>query len=185
MRTKGNDRNTSNQTTDNPRPKYRGLTCTTHLSDCLKKLLIKTDENLKIDFKPLSTISRIVPTPNEKTLTQEQHGVIYKFKCNDCEGCYTGQTGQKLKNILKQHLNDHKKPKTNTTAAFYHAKNTGHTFNLNNTEVIATEKHLHKRLILESIHINMNKNKSINLKSDIDTLNPAYSSLIQITNKHK
>ena len=148
--------------------------------------MIKHDQDFRIGFKPQSTIKRILPTPYAKTPTLQQHGIIYQFNCNDCNGCYIGQTGQKLESRLKQHHNDHKSKKLrpNNTAAFYYTKNTGHTFDLDNTKIIGTEKHLQKRLILEPIFINKNKTTSINLKSDIDTLNPPYSNLIQTLNRN-
>lgn len=176
-----NNIKTSTNGDNNTISKYRGLTYTTHLSDNLRNLLVKYDSDLRIGFKPLSTINKLIPTPYTKTPTAQQHGIIYSFSCNNCDGQYIGQTGQKLINRIKQHQNDHKskKPRANNTAAFYHSQNTGHTFDFDNTKIITTEKHLQKRLILESININLNKSTSINLKSDIDTLNPSYSNLIQ------
>ena len=111
--------------------------------------------------------------------------IVYLFGCNDCDGQYIGQTRQKLGNRLKQHKSDQRSKtiKQNKTAAFQHTKNTGHTFDLDNTKVLTTENHLQKRLTLESININLYKRTSINLKSDIDTLNPAYTQLLQYLKK--
>ena len=87
--------NNSVSTENSIQPKYRGLTYTTHLSDCLRKLLIEHDKELQIGFKPLSTKNKIIPTPYTKTPTLQQHGIIYSLNCNNCDGGYIGQTGQK------------------------------------------------------------------------------------------
>lgn len=88
--------------------------------------------------------------------------------------------GQKLVN--RQHKSDHSstKPKVNSTAAYQHSAKTGHTFKYEETKILKTEKHLQKRLTLEAIYINQNSKTAINLKSDIDTLNPSYSKLLNI-----
>lgn len=160
---------------------YRSLTYTPHISECLAKLLTSHNKNLRIGYKPEKTIKKIIKSPYTQTTTMDKNNVVYKFKCNDCTGEYIGQTGQKLKNRIKQHKRDYKSKiaKSNSTAAFQHSRDTGHTFDFDNTEILKTEKNLQKRLLLEAININIHKNTSINLKSDIDNLNPSYSQLIK------
>lgn len=53
-----------------------------------------------------------------------------------------------------------------------------HTFDYDNTKILASERNLQKRLTLEAININKYRKTSINLKSDIDSLNPAYTQLL-------
>lgn len=160
---------------------YRSMVYAPQISEKLHQLLNRYDENLRIGYKPDKTIRRIIKSPYLPVQKMDKHNIIYKFKCNDCEGEYIGQTGQKLKNRIKQHKGDHKSKiiKTNNTAAFQHSKQTGHTFDFENTQILKTEKNLQKRLILEAVNININKKTSINLKSDIDNLNPTYSQLIK------
>lgn len=182
-----NIHSTDNKTNDNGTFKYRSITYTPHLTENISSLLNSYDTNIKIGFKPYSTVRKILKTPYPKLKTDEQHGLIYKFKCNDCNGEYIGQTGQKLKSRIQQLKTDQKSKiiKKTNTAAFQHSKETGHTFNFNDTKILAKETNLQKRLTLESININKHKRTSINLKSDIDTLNPAYSHLLQNFTKTK
>lgn len=172
---------TTNNTIEKPSKFYKGLTYSPHISENLRKLFIKNDNNLEIGFKPDSTINRIIKSPYPPLPMFERHGIIYSFGCNDCDGIYIGQTGQQLKNRIRQHKTDQnsKTEKNNNTAAFHHSKNTGHTFNFENTKILTTEKILHKRLTLETIHINIHRKNAVNLKSDIDNLNPAYTQLIK------
>ena len=106
--------------------------------------------------------------------------MIYSFACNDCAGVYIGQTGQKLKNRIKQHISDRnsKTLKVNSTAAYQHSKTLNHTFDFVNTRILTKENNLRKRLTLEAINIYLHRTEAINLKSDIDNLNPTYTQLL-------
>lgn len=169
------------ETENKPSSTYKGLSYTPILSENLRSLLTKHDNEIKIGFKPYTTVNKICKTPYTPIPTMEKHNVIYAIDCKNCDGQYIGQTGQKLKDRLKQHTRDQiaKTPKQNNTAAYHHTKNTGHTLNFEKTRILATENHLQKRLTIESININLYKNTAVNLKSDIDTLNPAYTQLLK------
>lgn len=164
---------------------YKSLTYTPHLSENLKQLFQSHDKNLQISFKPYSTNRKIFNNQILTTDTKNRHGVVYKFTCNNCPGTYVGHTGQKLKDRLSQHKQDLNKKhnSTNQTAAIQHVLQTGHSFNYDDCEIIGNENHLSKRLTLESIHINLNKSTSINLRDDINKLNPAYISTLNLIKK--
>lgn len=119
-------------------------------------------------------------TPNRTISNMEKHDVVYSFNCNNCEGVYVGQTGQLLKNRIKQHKSDmeRKSLNTNSTGAVQHVINTGHTFNLNQTKILAVQPKLNKRLVMEALYINKNQKNSINIKADIDKMNPIYTQLL-------
>lgn len=57
---------------------------------------------------------------------------------------------------------------------YQHSREMGHTFNFSDTKIIAAQPHLNKRIILESIYINKYTDTAINLKFDIDKLNPVF-----------
>ena len=58
-------------------------------------------------------------------------------------------------------------------------RKTRHSFDFANTRILTKEHNLQKRLILESININLNNRHSLNLKSDLDVLNPTHTQLLQ------
>ena len=83
--------------------------------------------------------------------------------------------------------------KPNSTAEFQHSRNMGHTFKYYNTKILASERNLQKRLTLEAINIwcfsftskgkrktpiNTHRKTAVNINSDIDSLNPAYTQLL-------
>ena len=52
------------------------------------------------------------------------------------------------------------------------------TFDFVNTRILTKENNLRKRLTLEAINIYLHRAEAINLKSDIDNLNPTYTQLL-------
>lgn len=163
--------------------KYRGMLHIPQLTESLRSMFITYDPTIEIGYKPAKTVKTIINASNNKTSsTKSNHDVIYAFNCKKCEGVYIGQTGQKLKNRIKQHKAEQLKrcQKKNMTAALQHVIETGHSFDLDGTKILAKEKHLGKRLTLESLHINIQNKTTINLKSDIENLNPAYVQLLKL-----
>ena len=100
----------------------------------------------------------------------EQNGLIYSFACNDCAGVYIEQTGQKLKNRIKQHISDRntKTLKVNCTAAYQHSKTLNHTFDFVNTRILTKENNLRKRLTVEAITYIYIELKQLTYVYDID-----------------
>lgn len=114
-------------------------------------------------------------------------GVIYSFRCKECNKSYIGQTGQKLKNRIAQHKSDFRNKRKiinknkNATAALQHTINTGHTFNYDSVKILDAEINFRKRLTLEMLHIvNEGDNNAVNLKSDVESLDSTYAQLIHI-----
>lgn len=168
--------------------KYRGMIHIPELTESFDKLFKKYDPDIQIGYKPWKTIGNITKNKNINNKDDDNtHAVVYSFECNDCDGIYIGQTGQRLKNRIHQHKAEQtkKQPKNNMTASLQHVIETGHTFNLENTKVVINERHLGKRLTLEALNINLEKSRTINLKSDIDSLNPVFVQLLKHIKYHK
>lgn len=103
----------------------------------------------------------------------KRSNIVYQIPCKDCDKIYIGQTGQYLKN----RINGHKYDKKNKTALTNHEIECQHTFNFNDTKILATENHTRKREFLEMIYIQKNNN-TINAKSDTQNLSKIYYNLI-------
>lgn len=192
-----NQQNTNTQSIE--KTTFKSLLYIPSLSESLKNVLQNNNPKLQIGLKPIKTIENICNQNKQKTETMQKHGVIYQFGCNDCEKVYIGQTGQRLKNRLRQHRNDAKDKRQrqrqrqtnktnntekinnntkNQTAALSHIKDFGHSFDYGGTKIISQHKNWKKRLILEAIHININNSKVVNLRSDMDNLHPTYCTLL-------
>lgn len=165
---------------DTTSQKYVGIGYVHHMSENLNRLYTKYDKKLKIGYKPLKKLGNITRNSGNKIPAMEKHNVVYSIQCKDCDGTYIGQTGQKLKSRIKQHKADSKAKhiKNNCTGLTQHTLNTGHTFDFDQTEILDTQHKLSKRLIVETLYINQFREKSVNLKSDIDDMNPVYMQIL-------
>lgn len=161
-------------------PKYIGVGYVHHLTEKLTKLYARYDKKLKIGYKPSKRVDRIVKNDGIVTPVMEKHNVVYSIQCKNCDGVYIGQTGQKLKNRIRQHKADMKAKhiKINSTGAVQHSINTGHAFDFERTKVLETQPNMSKRLVIEALYINKCREKSVNLKSDMDNMNPVYTQLL-------
>jgi len=63
-----------------------------------------------------------------------------------------------------------------------HRLNNNHEFDWNNTEILDSEPHYHKRLISEMMHIKQQKN-GINLNNDTELLDDAYFDILDKLSK--
>ncbi|KAL1493617.1 hypothetical protein ABEB36_009317 [Hypothenemus hampei] len=85
-----------------------------------------------------------------------------------------------IKQRLYEHKNDckmGKKETNNTTALVEHHLGTGHTFKYEETQILAKQRVLKKRLLHQMINIKKERT-SINKRTDIENLNVAYYNLI-------
>lgn len=142
---------------------------------------MRYNNNTRIGYKADATNRKIMGTPYTPISDGDKHGVVYSFPCGDCEGIYIGQTGQKLKNRIKQHQTDQNTTRTqkNHTAAKQHSLDTGHKFKFDDTKIVTRERNWAKRLTKEKININLNRRKAINLKSDLEDFNPIFVHLLE------
>lgn len=163
--------------------RYRGIGYIQHLSENIVKIFSKYDKTLRIGYKTTKNLQSLMRNNDVIKPDTEKHGVIYSVQCKGCDGVYIGQTGQKLKNRIKQHKSDNRARhmKVNTTGLVQHSINTGHTFDFEQTKVVATQPQLSKRLVLETLYINKHRVKSVNLKDDIENMSPVYT---QLLNRH-
>lgn len=161
---------------------YRSLLYVPKLSENLQHLFTSFNKNIKLGMKPFSTTRKILPSKTNKYPTMGRHGVVYIFDCNNCDGQYIGETGRKLSDRIKEHIYDSKhkhKDISNQTAAVQHIINTGHSFNYEDAQILITESNKTKRRILESIFINKHSNTSINLRNDLQSLNPTFLQILK------
>jgi hypothetical protein len=126
------------------------------------------------------TVSLLHTKLKDKTEIGDCSDVVYKIPCNNCGSCYVGQTKQNLRKRIANHKNDclpGKIHKTEKTALSAHHFDTGHNFKFSQVSILDRESNLSKRLFLEMVHINREKD-TINLKSDIDNLSRVYHSIL-------
>ena len=58
---------------------------------------------MKVAMKPIHTIGRILPSPNDPLTLEEKSCLVYQVPCFDCDFVYIGQTKRDLKSRLAEH----------------------------------------------------------------------------------
>ena len=99
-----------------------------------------------------------------KCYNKFENPCVYKINCLNCNQCYVGQTGRTIAIRRKEH-----ERLSEFSAVSNHVKNTGHSIDFQNPEILCCEGDLRKRLILESLflknfnHFVGNTGKQLNL----------------------
>ena len=138
------------------------------------------NSNLQIIFNYDNTIrQKILKSIKTPTPTKFKYNVVYKIECIQCNSLYIGQTCRFLHNRMLEHARSIKNYNSNSTALALHAHKFKHNFDFSKVKILEHEQNIKKRLLLEMIHIQKNKN-SINFRTDIENLSDIYFNIIQL-----
>lgn len=173
-----NQNYTQQKTTDDEDKKFYSVKYIPGLTD---KNNIKTSietEKMRFAYKPNTTLSTIFSKTKAPIDKQQQCNIIYKINCsgNDdqkCEQIYIGTTKRTLEKRIGEHQADIKRGKESTALA-QHILKTGHTADFKQVEILDKETREKKRLTLESLHIQQNIKKTMNLKEDTNNISASY-----------
>ena len=135
--------------------KYRSLPMVKGLTPALRGLFRSVP--VKIAVTSRRSINDFFTRSKDKTPTIDLSNVIYCIECNDCEECYVGMTGQRLKSRLSQHRRDVENKK-NTTALCSHTTELDHTVDFEGVTVLASDAHYHRRAFKEMCFIKSKTN---------------------------
>lgn len=107
---------------------------------------------------------------------ENEPGVIYRIKCNDCLETYIGETGRTAKIRVKEHAAHAKNGRFDMSAAADHALNKAHHLDWEKVEIIDQEKRLMNRRVKEALWIHAEKN-NMNRDKGLE-IDPMWFSLI-------
>ncbi len=82
-------------------------------------------------------------------LMEQQSGVVYQLKCDNCDKIYIGETSRNLGTRYKGHTTG----RHPGTAVGEHLDNTGHMCSLKEAKILDKEDHVSRRRIKEAIRI--------------------------------
>jgi len=91
----------------------------------------------------------------------EKKGVIYRIQCSDCEMCYVGETGKRLKERIKQHKADIRLER-DRNAIYKHIRDTGHLVDWSEVKVLGQEDRRTVRKWKEARFIEVEGGKAMN-----------------------
>ncbi len=106
--------------------------------------------NIDVGYKPIRTISKILPRPKDPIESWDKCGVVYNIPCDDCSLTYVGQTKNSLRTRLSQHQAALKHLQTEKSALAEHAVIADHTIAWNKASVLSQERNHRRRLFLET-----------------------------------
>lgn len=158
------------------------------LSSKIANSIHRVSTNTKLVFYNLKTVRSLFSKLKDRIETYERSNVIYKIPCADCDKCYIGQTKQLLSNRARQHKNDCNekfRDKDGKTALASHSFSTGHQFDFQEISVLDGERNWMKRNLSEMIYIHLNKDITVNHRSDTQGLSQAYNHLISLFKQFK
>ena len=143
-----------------------------------EKFFVKCKQVLqKYNLIPIPKINKslqpIVKLGKDSCKKMDRCGVVYKISCNDCKGCYIGESKRALHIRISEHQN---KNKNKNTVVGQHMSNHGHKFKFDKIKILDNERDWNKRLYSEMLHIQAHTD-SLNIKEDFRGLSNTYSSL--------
>ena len=71
------------------------------LSEAVRRVL--TPLELRVSFRPNTTLKQLLVRPKDRTPTEELAGVVYQVPCASCPASYVGHTGRCLGKRMKEH----------------------------------------------------------------------------------
>ena len=127
---------------------------------------------IDVVFTKQRTLGDMLVQRRPKLSKWDQKGVVYSIPCHECKMIYIGQTKRKLGSRIDEHrrqsinaLRTGHLPKsmdTNDCGPASHALEYDHLIDFDDTIVLEASQYWHDRTILESIHIQLAKNRVMN-----------------------
>ncbi|XP_067628785.1 uncharacterized protein [Eurosta solidaginis] len=173
---------------------YKSTTYVSGLSNRIKYSNIYDKEKYNLAFTYNNTLRQIFSNTKSRIDKYEKSDLIYKILCNGdgshvCDKVYVGTTKSKLKTRISGHktnIKNRNNPNDGKTALTQHCRETGHSPNLENVEILQQERNYNKRYILEMLHIiNTPSDKRMNFKSDTIGIASAFRQLINNNNNNR
>ncbi|BHF74006.1 hypothetical protein SprV_0401709000 [Sparganum proliferum] len=144
------------------RPKiWRALPYIDGVSEAVSRLLRPL--GIGIAHRPESTIRNLVMRPKTPLPRGETTNVIYRIQCSSCEMNYIGETGKRLQIRVGEHMRAVRRMDPLSVVA-EHCTNSGHTFALQNAEILGRGNDRITRETIEAWHTGANSiNRSVAL----------------------
>lgn len=141
--------------------------------------LLFRSTNCKLVYYNLAKVKLLYTKLKDVVSKDNKSCLVYKIPCS-CNKTYVGQTKQKLKMRLRQHMNDCKPEniaKANKTALATHHFDTGHQFKFEEVVALDYENNFFKRNVSEMVHIQASD--TVNFRSDTQGLSVVYNDIIR------
>ena len=142
----------------------------------LKSVKFFKNQNVKLSFYTVKNNQRFFGKVKDKCPKLNKSGVVYQVECS-CNKIYIGQTGQYLKERLRQHKNEIRKGEEKTGLSA-HVANTTHEIYWDNVKILENESFAEKRKFLETANIVRSTN-TLNIQKDFKPCNLIYQNFLK------
>ena len=147
-----------------------GLPYIKGLSENLQRLF--RCNNIATYHKPMNTLRSLLVRPKDPTPIEQQCGLVYQIKCQNCHHYYIGETSRNMGTRFKEHTTR----KGTVSAVKEHLNDSKHSCSIENVKILDREENWHRRKIKEAIMIQrhqptLNRDKGLELPA-------AYTSLL-------
>ena len=106
-------------------------------------------ENIKVCYKPTTTLFQQFTKPKDKFPPEQTSGVVYNIFCCDCDFVYYGQTDRALKTRIKEHERAVSHFDQYSKIA-KHAEQYNRPIDFNNASIVNKTKNYREQLFLEA-----------------------------------
>lgn len=134
--------------------------------------------NISFAYKPNKTLSTIFSAIKAPINKQQQNNIVYELQCKgnneqSCELIYIGTTKRSLETRMGEHMMDIQRKKE-TTALSTHILNTQHKIDFEGVRILDKVRGDKKRFTIESLRIQENIKKTMNVKEDTNNISANY-----------
>ncbi|XP_062716665.1 uncharacterized protein LOC134292023 [Aedes albopictus] len=175
--------------------KYVSLPYIPQLSQRISRCLQQDYPTVRIANRKVNTVGLLHTRVKDRIDPMQQHNVIYRIPCNDCDKVYIGMTTNKLKKRISGHQSNinqlnrlRDQGYTNTdqamiqqsskTALTEHCAREDHRFALQQTKIIDRTYNRTTLPLLECFHI-YNTSGTVNHRTDVEGLSTIYCGLLR------
>ncbi|BHF74163.1 hypothetical protein SprV_0401727300 [Sparganum proliferum] len=126
---------------------WRALPYVKNVSEAVGRLLAPL--GVGVAHRPEATIRRQLMKPKDPLPRQETSGVVYRIWCSCAHSNYVGETGRQLQTRMAEHAAAVRRNDASSQVAA-HSTGSGHTFKLDEAEILARGDNRVSRELLES-----------------------------------
>ena len=139
------------QVKDKKKTRFAVIPYVQGLSEAIKRILSPLD--IQVSFQPHTNLRKMLSRVKDPTPTLQKSNVVYCIPCDTCHRVYIGQTSRLLKTRIDEHKRAVKFARIEESAVAEHIWVSKHQINFQSVAVLAHERNLHLRLMLESWYI--------------------------------
>jgi hypothetical protein len=120
---------------------------------------------VKAAHKPSTTLRTLLTRIKDRREVDESTGVVYQISCGGCNAQYIGETGRELGRRVEEHQRAIRN-RQQSSHLYRHIQDTQHTIDWPNTKILAFQRNLYPRRIVEACFRSNNPN-AINRSLDL------------------